>query len=136
MADSRRTAGLTGPTLVALLAAESPLVQPHPCDLQIPPVVYPSGGLMFVAGLAVVRAHNLWAQDWNVLVTLTGWFLLILGLVRMFAAEQYRRAAAGTGSEILPLLEGMPLVVAAIITYRAYRHPRVQRDPRPHRRPE
>ena len=27
-------------------------------DMQIPPVVYLSGVLMFVAGLAIVRAHN------------------------------------------------------------------------------
>ena len=121
IANSKQIAGLVGPTLVAMLVSEFPLVQPHLYDSQIPPVVYLSGVLMFVAGLAVVRAHNIWARDWTVLVTLTGWFFLVLGLVRMFAASQYRQAVAGTSSTVFMSLEGVLLVVALIITYYGYR---------------
>ena len=52
MPDSKRIAGLVGPTIVAMIVSEYPLVQPHLYDAQIPPVVYLSGVLMFVAGLA------------------------------------------------------------------------------------
>jgi len=83
--NSKRIAGLLGPTMVAMLVSEFPIVQPHLYDSQIPPVVYLSGVLMFVAGLAIVRAHNHWVRDWSVLVTLSGWFSLTLGLFRMFA---------------------------------------------------
>src|SRR5271166_1483673 len=86
MSESKRIAGLVGPTIVAMIVSEFPLVQPHLYDAQIPPVVYLSGVLMFVAGLAIVRAHNHWALDWSVLITLSGWFGLALGLFRMFAA--------------------------------------------------
>lgn len=106
---------------MAMLASEFPLVQPHLYDSQIPPVVYLSGVLMFVAGLAVVRAHNIWARNWTVLVTLTGWFSLVLGLVRMFAASQYLQTAAGTSSTVFISLEGVLLIVALIITYHGYR---------------
>jgi hypothetical protein len=58
---------------------------------------------MFVAGLAIVRVHNLWRPDWTTLVTLSGWFLLVLGLVRMFAAGAYQRGAASTGTGIADL---------------------------------
>jgi hypothetical protein len=51
MAESKRIAGLVGPTIVAMTASEFPLVQPHLYDAQIPPVVYLSGVLMFVAEL-------------------------------------------------------------------------------------
>jgi len=51
-------AGLIGPTLLARLAAEFPLVQPHLDDAQIPPVVYLSGVLMFVGGLAVAGSAS------------------------------------------------------------------------------
>jgi hypothetical protein len=61
MVDSEQIAGLVGPTLVAMLVSELPLLQPNLYDSQIPPVVYLSGVLMFAAGLAVVRSHNLWA---------------------------------------------------------------------------
>lgn len=120
MADSKKIAAILGPTMIAMLAAESPLVQPHLYDLQIPPVVYLSGVLMFVAGLAIVRAHNIWARNWTVLVTLSGWFLLLLGLIRMFVAEQYRQAAAGTSSWLFILLEGILLLVALFITFKSY----------------
>ena len=39
--------------------------------------------LLFVAGLAIVRAHNLWTWRWPVIITLTGWVALIVGLWRM-----------------------------------------------------
>ena len=69
---SKRIAGLVGPTIVALTASEFPMVQPHLYDSQIAPVIYLSGVLIFVAGLAILRAHNHWARDWTMLVTLTG----------------------------------------------------------------
>lgn len=104
-----------------MLVSEFPLVQPHLYDTQIPPVVYLSGILMFVAGLAIVRAHNVWARNWTVLVTLTGWFFLVLGLIRMFGAGQYRQAAASTESAVFVVLEGLLLVVALVITHQGYR---------------
>ena len=120
MANSKQVGGLVGPTLVAMLLAEFPLVQPNLYDTQIPPVIYLSGVLMFVAGLAVVRAHNVWARNWTVLITLSGWFLLALGLVRMFAASQYRQATQSASSMTFMVLEGVLLVVALIITFKAY----------------
>jgi uncharacterized membrane protein HdeD (DUF308 family) len=120
MPNSKRIAGLVGPTLVAMLVSEFPFVQPHLYDEQIPPVVYLSGVLMFVGGLAVVRAHNHWARDWTVLVTVTGWFSLALGLFRMFAAAQYRRGAAGTPPAVFMVLEGVLLLCGAIMTFKAY----------------
>jgi hypothetical protein len=46
MPDSKRVAALVGPTIVAMLVSEFPLVQPHLYDDQIPPVGYLSGVLM------------------------------------------------------------------------------------------
>jgi uncharacterized membrane protein HdeD (DUF308 family) len=120
VANSKQVGSLVGPTLVAMLVSEFPLVQPNLYDAQIPPVIYLSGVLMFVAGLAVVRAHNVWARNWTVLITLSGWFCLALGLVRMFAASQYRQATQGTSSMMFMVLEGCLLVVALTITYKAY----------------
>lgn len=120
MADSKRIAAIVGPTIVAMIAAEFPLVQPHLYDAQIPPVVYLSGVLMFVAGLAIVRAHNRWARDWTVLVTLSGWFGLLLGLFRMFAAGQYQRGSANTSATTFMILEGVLLLGGLVMTYKAY----------------
>jgi hypothetical protein len=120
MADSKQIGGLVGPTIVAMVAAEFPLVQPHLYDAQIPPVVYLSGVLMFVAGLAIVRTHNRWAADWTVLVTLSGWFFLGLGLFRMFAAGLYRQGSANTGTAVFIVLEAALLVVGIVVTVKSY----------------
>jgi len=120
VANSKQIAALLGPTMVAMVVAEFPLVQPHLYDAQIPPVIYLSGVLMFVAGLAIVRAHNIWVRNWTVLVTLSGWFFLLLGLIRMFGAAQYRQVTASTSSWVFILLEGCLLVVALFITFKAY----------------
>jgi len=90
MPNSKRIAGLVGPTLVAMLVSEYPLVQPHLYDAQIPPVVYLSGVLMFVGGLAIVRAHL------------------------------YQRGSAGTSPTVLMALEGVLLVLGLIMTFKAY----------------
>jgi len=120
VANSIQVGRLASPTLVAMLASESPLVQPRLYDAQIPPVVNLSGVLLFVAGLAVVRVHNVWARNWTVLLTLCGWFFLAMGLVRMFAASQYLQATQGGSSMGLMVLEGCLLVVALTITFKAY----------------
>jgi hypothetical protein len=121
MDRSKHLGGLVGPTIVALVSSECPLVQPHLYDAQIPPVVYLSGALLFVGGLAVVRAHNIWTRNWTVLVTLSGWMSLALGLVRMFAASAYRQASAGASSTFFVVVEGLLLLVGAIITFKSYR---------------
>lgn len=121
MLNSKRIAGLVGPTIVATLVSEFPLVQPHLYDAQIPPVVYLSGVLMFVGGLAVVRAHNHWARDWTVLITLSGWLGIVLGLFRMFAAGQYQRGSANTSATVFIVLEGILLAGGLVMTFNAYR---------------
>jgi hypothetical protein len=120
MPSSKRIAGLVGPTIVAMIVSEFPLVQPHLYDAQIPPVVYLSGVLMFVAGLAIVRDHNYWVLDWTGLVTLSGWFFLGLGLLRMFAAGAYQRGSANTRTAVLMVLEGVLLICGLVMTFKAY----------------
>lgn len=120
MHTSKRIAGLVGPTIIAMVVSEFPLVQPHLYDAQIPPVVYLSGVLMFVAGLAIARAHNRWRRDWTVLVTLSGWFFLGLGLFRMFAAGAYQRGSANTSATVFMVLEGVLLVCGLVMTFKAY----------------
>jgi len=121
MLNSKRIAALVGPTIVAIVVSEFPLVQPHLYDAQIPPVVYLSGVLMFVGGLAIVRAHNMWTRDWTVLITLSGWFFLALGLFRMFAAGAYQRGSAQTSATLFMVLEGALFVLGLIMTFQAYR---------------
>ncbi len=122
MENSKAIGGLVGPTLVATVMSEFPLVQPHLYDAQIPPVIYLVGVLMFVAGLAILRAHRRWARDWTMLVTLSGWLLLLLGLVRMFGASAYQQGAARTSRGTFMVVEGILFVLGLVMTVKAYSH--------------
>jgi hypothetical protein len=118
-AQSRRIAGLLGPTMIVMIVSEFPLVQPRLYDMQIPPVVYLSGVLTFVAGLAIVRAHNRWPANWTVLVTLVGWFAVALGVGRMFAASAYQHSAAAVGTPVFMAVESVLLVGGFVMTFKA-----------------
>ena len=120
MTNSKFIGGILGPTLIVMVASEFPLIQPHLYDEQIPPVVYLSGVLMFVAGLAIVHSHNVWQRDWTLLITLCGWFLLALGLFRMFAASFYRLASGNTSSLFFMIVEGTLFTIGSLITWGAY----------------
>ena len=63
------------------------------------PVVYLNGMVLFVAGLAIVQAYNRWVWKWWLMVTLTGWLLLLGGLFRMIAptAPQLSQSLATYG---------------------------------------
>lgn len=59
MTDAKVIAGLVGPALVALGLTENPYVNPHLYDAQIPPVVYLSGTLLFIASVSLEAPSSL-----------------------------------------------------------------------------
>jgi hypothetical protein len=95
---SKMIAGLMGPTLVAIAAALLVNFASFPELVgQIsrePGLIFLSGILLFVAGLAIVRAHNIWEGGWPVLVTVLGWLAILSGLVRMLFPTQLAAIAA------------------------------------------
>lgn len=42
-------------------------------------LVYITGLIAFIAGLAVVSTHNIWVTDWPIAITIIGWMMLIKG---------------------------------------------------------
>ncbi len=85
MTNSKSIAGLVGPTLVAITVSEWINLQIFATN--IAPLTYLNDTLLFVGGLAIVRAHNLWTRGWPVSVTLVGWLFILGGLYRIFAPD-------------------------------------------------
>lgn len=104
-----------------MVVSEFPLVQPHLYDTQIPSVIYLSAVAIFVCGLAFVRAHNRWERSWPLLLTVSGWSFLLLGLFRMVAAGFYQQCAASTAAATFMVMEGALLVVGLFLSYMGYR---------------
>jgi xanthosine utilization system XapX-like protein len=82
MTISKTIAGLISPTLVAIAAGMLLNIGSFPALLKLvsrdPALIFVSGILLFIAGLAIVRVHNRWTNGWPVLVTILGW-LFVLG---------------------------------------------------------
>ena len=109
---SKTIAGLMGPTLLAMgiamllnLGSFPVMVEQVSHDIAL---IFLSGILLLVAGLAIVRSHNVWT-GWPALVTVLGWLAIIGGLARLFFPTQLAAMAANMGQH-----KGL-LIVAAII---------------------
>ena len=101
MQTSRFLARLMGPFLVAIgaglllntdafrLMAEE-FLKSHA-------LIFLSGLITLVAGLAIVNVHNVWSADWRVLITVFGWLGVIGGAFRIVSPQ----ATAAAGSAML-----------------------------------
>lgn len=125
-ARSRRLAKLVGPTLTAITLAEMEFIQPDLYAGQTPVGVYAAGMLMFVAGLAIVRDHNLWVRRWPVLLTLIGWAALLLGLARLFFATSYPATLRG-GPTIL-VTEIVLVLLGLYLSWQGFRRVHLSAD--------
>jgi len=112
--DSRRLAGLIGPSIMVVTASEA--LRYNIWDVNIPAVTYLNGTLLFIGGLAIVRAHNRWTRRWPVLITLTGWAILCFGLIRMFAPEAKQPPESPTMYAGLAVL----FATGSYLTYKGY----------------
>lgn len=114
MADSRQLAELIGPTMVVLGATEA--LNLNMFVAQIAPLVYLNGTILFVVGLALVRAHNRWTRNWPILITLIGWTLLLAGLFRMVAPEAPQAGADIPTYAMLAVI----VLIGLFLSYKGY----------------
>lgn len=120
MPNSIHIAKLLGPSLIGITvtewinldvfaAAAGPTFAAH---------VYLDGTLIFIAGLALVRAHNIWSREWPVLITLLGWLAIVAGLARMIAPVSSQHAGQSA-----PVVYGSLIALLAIgvvLTYKSF----------------
>ncbi|MGB8339326.1 MAG: hypothetical protein WCD07_02180 [Burkholderiales bacterium] len=114
MENSKLIAGLAGPTLMALSLSEA--INYQIWAVNIAPVTYLNGSLWFLAGIAIIRAHNHWVRGWPVMVTLMGWFVSLMGLWRMFFPEAKQ---CGDITNMYFVFVGL-FVMGVFLTYKAY----------------
>lgn len=114
MTDSKQLAGLIGPAMIALGASEA--LNIHIFEHQLAPVIFLNGAILFVVGLALVRAHNRWGWTWTTLITITAWVLLLGGLYRMIAPEAPQATASAPSYAMFALL----VAIGLLLSYKGY----------------
>lgn len=126
MTTSKIIAGLIGPTLIVIAAAMLLNFSSFPVLAEQishdPGLIFLSGILLFVAGLAIVRAHNIWAGGWSVLVTVLGWVAILGGLVRMFFPTQLAAIVTRVGQSSGWIIAAavVILVLGAFLSFKGY----------------
>jgi hypothetical protein len=118
-------AGLIGPTFIAIAAGmlfnlgSFPLLSEQ--ISRDTGLIFVSGILLFIAGLAILRTHNIWV-GWPVVVTVLGWLAVLGGLLRMIFPTRLAAIAAeiggSTGSAIVGAV--VLLVLGAFLSFKGY----------------
>ena len=85
-------------------------------------LIFITGVLTLVAGLAIVNTHNLWTAGWPVIITIFGWLAVLGGVVRVaFPAVTKSIAEAMLGNEaLLRVTGGAQLVLGAYLMFVGY----------------
>ena len=75
-------------------------------------LIYLSGVLSLLAGLAVVIAHNRWSGGWPVIITVLGWLMVIGGVIRIVVPQVVQTVAATVYSGRAAIIVAAILCVA------------------------
>ena len=86
-------------------------------------LVYVTGLITFVAGLAIVLFHNLWVLDWRVIVTLFGWNMLIKGAWLIISPDTSTKMATlfAKNSKLVIIPWIIMLTIGVFLTAKGYR---------------
>jgi hypothetical protein len=85
-------------------------------------IIFLSGLLSITAGLAIVLAHNVWAADWRIIITILGWLGFIGGIVRVIWPQQTQRIAGTVYANplTLPIGGAVTILLGLILCYFGY----------------
>jgi hypothetical protein len=125
MATSIYLARLIGPVLAVL--GLSMLLQPGGYlavvgDLiRSPALLYFACALGLLGGVALVLAHNIWRQDWPVLITLLGWISIIDSTTWILLPRQAAQLWLPLMGTTFALIGGLIVLLAgAALSYFGY----------------
>ncbi len=54
-------------------------------------LVYVGAVLIITVGFFIVRWHNIWTPNWEIIITILGWFLLLKGLLLLLFPTRFLR---------------------------------------------
>ncbi len=111
---SIQISGLLGPVLIVMSTTE--WINFNIWRSVDPTVVYLNGLILLIGGLIISRYHNFWTADWTLLVTLSGWLILILGAYRMVFPSGKQITKRKMANVVLAML----FFTGAFLTLKAY----------------
>ena len=65
-------------------------------DMKNESIMYFTGILSLIIGIAMVLGHNVWVLNWQVIITILGWLTLLKGLDLLFLPKRMKTRWAKT----------------------------------------
>jgi uncharacterized membrane protein len=76
------------------------------------------GFISLIIGIATIVAYNIWAWNWQIIITLLGWAALLKGLLLLFVPESMKSLAKKLNNEQwLPIWLVILIFAGLAITY-------------------
>jgi hypothetical protein len=76
------------------------------------------GFISFVIGIAMILVYNVWAWNWQVIITLLGWAALVKGLFLLFLPETMKAWVKKINyQKWMPVWLVVLLIIGLVITY-------------------
>lgn len=96
-------------------------------------LIFVTGILVLVAGVAIVNAHNVWEPDWRLVITVLGWLFILRGFMNLVFPETVQTLGDRMIASRAGVLAGaaVTIVLGAILSIMGYEHLWI---PEPHRR--
>lgn len=126
MAPTKPIAGMIGPLALAIgvaMLVNRQAISGMAADVaRNTGLIFLSGILLLLAGIAILRVHNVWSGGWPVLVTLIGWLAVVGGLFRMWMPQLAAPIADRLGADAtLIMVAGIvQIALGAFLSYKAY----------------
>jgi uncharacterized membrane protein len=85
-------------------------------------LIFITGMLAMVAGLAIVNAHNVWVRDWRVVITVLGWLFILRGFMNLVFPETVQTLGDRMIASHAGVLAGaaVTIVLGAILSIMGY----------------
>lgn len=76
------------------------------------------GFISFIIGISMVLAYNVWAESWQVIITILGWLALIKGAALLFMPGLIKKWAKKLeAASILPYALVIMVIIGLVVTY-------------------
>jgi hypothetical protein len=120
-------ARLIGPTFVAVglgILLNGPFYTALIMEaVRSPTLIYFSGLMSLIPGLAILTVHRSWTGGWRVIVTIIGWLMAIGGVIRLVLPATTAALATDIYAKpvILLIVAVVVLVVGGYLSFEGYR---------------
>ena len=90
-----------------------------------PAIIYFSGMLILLIGLAILNFHNAWTRDWRSAVTFIGWLMTVIGVWRIIAPQfiPFVASAVIANQHFFVAFGVSMLTLGGFVTYKGYAPP-------------